>query len=203
MKNYDIKNAVNELSNVQIHVDKKRIAFLVPNMFNRVKSGFIKNAGPNNNYDQPVDNAVQLNNVASSISESNTNVTVNTDSTLENQNVKPKEKNYGVIVSFSEAKKLHDNVIPATEPRKLLISQTFLGKLISNRKSKMVNDLVNEVPEITSNNVNTFDPVAKYHELISERTRLIESVKNIEAEITKLVRDNNLTQEQVSRVKVA
>ena len=49
MKNYDIKN-ISELVSTKIAEKGKKVAYLVPNMFLRIKSGFAKltaNFGPN------------------------------------------------------------------------------------------------------------------------------------------------------------
>lgn len=184
MKNYDIKSAVEELGNKEVRKVNKRIAFLVPNMFERVRSGFLKSVPKvepqvEETKEEPVQTPVQQPIVEQPVQ------------TEKNYTLKTKASDMNV---FNAQTKMVGS-------RPLLISVAFKSKLVANRASKMVKDVVENVVENVSNTVE--DAINKYHELLDERTSYIEKIKEIERQITILVKENNLTQEQVTRSKVA
>ena len=188
MKNYDIKSAVEELENKEVRITKNRIAFLVPNMFERVEKGFLKYVPKKEQEVKEVTQDVV-----------NTKVQPVVETPVQQSIVEQPvqtEKNYTLKTKTSDM-----NVFNAQTKmvgsRPLLISVAFKSKLVANRASKMVKDVVENV----SNSIE--DAINKYHELLDERTSYIEKIKEIERQITILVKENNLTQEQVTRSKVA
>ena len=172
MKNYDIKSAVEELGSKEVRKVNKRIAFLVPKM-----------------------NALEIENEIDMLLNKEEQVQTPVQQSIVEQPVQT-EKNYTLKTKTSDM-----NVFNAQTKmvgsRPLLISVAFKSKLVANRASKMVKDVVENV----SNSIE--DAINKYHELLDERTSYIEKIKEIERQITILVKENNLTQEQVTRSKVA
>jgi hypothetical protein len=186
MKNYDIKNAVEELGNKTVVKKGNRLAFLVRNMFDRVKSGFLKHVPV---AEQPVieQPTVQETPVVA------TPVTPVQQVEVPVQPVQA-EKNYTLKTKASDMT-IFNNKTTISGRRPLLISVAFKSKLVANRAVKFVKDVVETVDNKVEEAIN------KYHELIDERTALIEKIRDIEKQITVLVKENNLTQEQVSKVK--
>ena len=184
MKNYDIKSAVEELGSKEVRKVNKRIAFLVPNMFERVEKGYLKSVPKTEpkleeTKEVPVQTPVQQPVVEQPVQT---------------------EKNYTLKNKVSDME-VFNNQTKVVGGRPLLISVAFKSKLVANRASKMVKDVTEKVVENVSNSIE--DAINKYHELLEERTSYIEKIRDIERQITVLVKENNLTQEQVSRGKVA
>ena len=196
MKNYDGKNAVEELSGKGLMEIKKRIAFLVPNMFNRVKSGFLKHVptpvveAPVQEVSTPVVEDVQpVQQVVEPIQQTVENV-----STVQQEQT---GKTYSL-------KKLMQKITTTdNNQRRLLISSVFLQKLLTNVKMRL-ESVQQVVEEVKTGETALENAINRYHELMDERTNHINEIKNIERELTGLVQEFKLTQEQVNaRAKVA
>ncbi len=192
MKNYDIKNAAEELANKKVMTIGNRIAFLVPNMFKRVENGFLKNIPVKPVVEEQPVIETPIQNVQS-IQE---NVNVQVEQPVQQSEVVQTGKPYILKVNESDMLVFKNGVKTDNNPKRLLISTAFKNKLVANRASKLVKDAIN----VVSNSID--DLVNKYHELIDKRSNLIEEVRSIEQEITRLVKENNLTQEQVNRTRV-
>lgn len=164
MKNYDIKSAVAELSVAPKVVESsKRIAFLVPNMFSRVCTGYdkkntelkqssVQNIVPNQaNVNSTMEGTI-ANNVGNTTIPSvevRSENAVNEISTVKEEivasdrvNVNPvvDNKSYILKISQADAESLkRSNIKVVNSPRRLLISLVFIEKLFTNRKNKMLN----------------------------------------------------------------
>ena len=130
MKNYDGKNAVEELSGKGLIETKKRIAFLVPNMFNRVKSGFLKHVPtpvvetPVQEVSTPVVEDVQpVQQVVEPIQQ-----------TVENVSTVQQEQ---TGKTYSLKKLIQKITTTDNNQRRLLISSVFLQKLLTNVKIRV------------------------------------------------------------------
>ena len=189
MKNYDIKSAIEELGNKEVRISKNRIAFLVPNMFERVRKGFLKFV--------PKKQVVEETPVQESVVPPVQEVPVQPVETPVQQPVQD-EKNYTLKNKVSDMA-VFNNQTNIVGRRPLLISVAFKSKLVLNRANKMINDVVNKVEETVTNSID--EAVNKYHELIAQREEFISRIKEIEQQITILVKENHLTQEQVTRQK--
>lgn len=192
MKNYDIKNAVEELTNKEVKTNGNRVAFLVPNMFNRVEGGYLKHR-PVTTIEIPVVEETPVQEASAPVVE---NVQPVQQEVVQPVQEVSTEKPYILKVDANDMEKFKDPTKTDNNPKRLLISTAFKNKLVANRAAKMVKTVV----ETVSNTID--DAVNRYHELIDKRTELIQEVKNIEQELTRLVKENNLTQEQVSRGRV-
>ena len=196
MKNYDGKNAVEELSGKGLIETKKRIAFLVPNMFNRVKSGFLKHVptpvveAPVQEVSTPVVEDVQpVQQVVEPIQQ-----------TVENVSTVQQEQ---TGKTYSLKKLIQKITTTDNNQRRLLISSVFLQKLLTNVKMRL-ESVQQVVEEVKTGETALENAINRYHELMDERTNHINEIKNIERELTGLVQEFKLTQEQVNaRAKVA
>ena len=201
MKNYDNKSAVEDFTNKETTKVNKRVAFLVPNMFNRVSKGFLKNK-PVATIETPVVEETPVQEVSTPVVENVQPVqevptvqqNVENVSTVQQEQT---EKNYSL-------KKLIQKITTTdNNQRRLLISSVFLQKLLTNVKMRL-ESVQQVVEEVKTGETALENAINRYHELMDERTNHINEIKNIERELTGLVQEFKLTQEQVNaRAKVA
>ena len=209
MKNYDIKLLAMDLSNVSdIRVSGKRLAFLVPNMFNKITSGYSKKTSayllehPELVKQEEVVTKVTTPEVTSPITTPEVN---NTPVVKEEEAITPavvKEKAYALKILPADFEFLKTKSFTVTSPaRKLLISLVFAEKLLSNR-SKHIKVEEQIVPTITPVEVESVDPVLmgvkKYVELMSKRKSLIAEKQACEKEMTDLVNEFGITLDMVN-----
>lgn len=160
MKNYDIKNATVELSiEKKISIKVKRIAFLVPNMFSKLRSGFAKKAsllkksmvsikqGTAEPIAQAVSEAkvVREEAIEQKVAKIDEKIERKEDAMVQAKsmnNINDNVKSYVIKAYESEIERLYKRKARvSTSPRRLLISTVFLQKLIVNRKRKFVANL--------------------------------------------------------------
>lgn len=188
MKNYEIKNATADLSlNQKIVVSGKRLAYLVPNMFNKVLNGFKKMSKIPGKVLDGVSNIAT--NIGNSIAESSSIQTALQDAQIVrediaakqiagyeekraqkeeaiaaikvNENLTNEQKSYIIKAYETDIQRLQSkSARVSSAPRRLLISTVFIGKLISNSRNKRINNKVAQKLESIPN-VETNAPVAQ------------------------------------------
>lgn len=214
MKNYEIKNATAELSiEKKISIKVKRIAFLVPNMFSKLRSGFIKKASLLKQGMESIKQVV-AEPVAQAVSEAkvvreevNEQKAAKVDEKIERKEdamvqvkkmdtISATNKNYIVKAYESEIERLYNRKARvSTSPRRLLISTVFLQKLIANRKRKFIANRV-EKKEIKAeekelkNIVNNLEDISK-----------AEKVTNVEEAKARYIELNNQRLELLEKDK--
>jgi hypothetical protein len=225
MKNYDVKaSAIDLIIKSKITIESKRLAYLVPNMFNKITSGYTKklavfiNSNPKlqaqiNKVDMaensPVAPPVNADSVVNNPAPVNVTEVRPTDA--ENSPVAsvPKAKNYVVKVEPTDVSYLKNGSLRSVGiPRRLLISTVFVQKLISHRTNGIsANAIVTNVePVIPSTEVPKVeiasDPkaagVAKYVELMNKRKEAIAIKQSCEKEMTELVNEFGITLDMVN-----
>lgn len=224
MKNYDIKSATAELSTTQkIVVNAKRIAFLVPNMFNKLSGGFRKKV---ENFKSSVDVQNALAEAEEVKNEVVENKIVAIEEKIERKEeavaqtqadeaIPEKTKNYIVKAYEADIEELNKKAIRVEyAPRRLLISTVFIQKLFTNRRKRKEQERIEKV----LSNVPTVEPVKeeaptavvndveaakeKYLSLNNDRLEYMDEMKSIkakivsiQAEMTSLVNEFGLTKE--------
>lgn len=219
MKNYDIKNAAAELSvGKKIKVGAKRIAFLVPNMFGKLRSGFkrkISLSASKFNIEEAKEQAqiVKEEVVEEKVAKIDEGIQAKEQAMEQVQaatNLDEKMKAYIVKEYASDIAKLTEKrARVSSTPRKLLISTVFLRKLVTNRAKKFIDDRAEKKLEKNLDktideqlaNMPSFeeakiekpvetveDAMQKYIDLNNERLR-------IQEEMTELVQKYGLTKE--------
>lgn len=212
MKNYDIKSATAELSLKQkIVVSGKRLAFLVPNMFNRIGKGFsgkIKQFKVHKEETQVEDKNTEKNAMleeakaqvsavnyekAASIEEKIQNKEEKVVEVKQNENISDNVKNYIIKAYESDIDNLREKQARvSSSPRRLLISKIFLQKLIANRKSKIIKNrqdkkIDKELKKAESREVSSIDDAKlKYVALNNKRMQLMEQMKKTQNEIKEI-----------------
>lgn len=159
MKNYDVKSSTLELTTKsRITVQGKRLAYLVPNMFNKITSGYrkkiaayigsktvvatetVQSSIPTVKPEAPV--IAQTNETKIDVNQTNPitpeekTVSVEKTSTVENKEpeVSEKVKNYIIKALSIDVDYLKNRQIRVSGlPRKLLISTVFVQKLVTHR----------------------------------------------------------------------
>lgn len=196
MKNYEIKSAMAELSVKQkLKVNSGRIAFLVQDVFRKLKSGFSKKiVAISNAVNQAASDAVEVRDAYNANKIANINETVDRkeEKVAEiktNANLSDADKNYIIKAYESDIEKLRNKTIKvANAPRRLLISTMFIQKLFANRKKKkaekqaarvaraeeMLNGLptIDEETPVVEKDVDS--AIQRYIELNNERNNILD-----------------------------
>ncbi|HPF82776.1 MAG TPA: hypothetical protein PLV83_01205 [Bacilli bacterium] len=219
--NYDFKLATDGLSTAQkIKVNSKRLAFLVPNMFSRLKSGFtkktkdmvsesgeevgkVKTLVSSPAFAEVKEEAVaeateitaaKIEEVQNKIDE----VTAKREEIRADESIPLKESMCIIKAYQSDIDKLVSKKMKmSAAPKKLLISTIFVQKLIENRKKHKINDV--EVEETQDNKIQK--AMDKYIELNNKRLDYLEQLNEIQAEMKQLVTENGLTKEMFEEGK--
>lgn len=225
MKNYEIKSAVAELSLKQkVAVGGKRIAYLVPNMYNRVKNGFVAKAKAlkasmvnayENTKDAIVNNesvqtamvqaqAVREERVEEQVGNYQQKIERKEEAVVDvkaNENVSDTAKSYIIKAYESDIERLHNKQLRVSNsPKRLLISTAFIGKLVSNwrkkrQDAKMQREL-EQIPQVEeTNNLDVEAAKEQYLVLNDQRLDLLEQINAIQNQMQKLVKDYGLTRE--------
>lgn len=218
MKNYDIKNATSDLSLKQkIVVSKKRLAFLVSNMFSRISKGYnakiqeLKTSFENVHQEAETEKKeivkVKLDNIEEKVeTKEEAIIQVKQSNELSNN-----EKNYIVKAYEDDIESLREKQVRVSAaPRRLLISKIFLQKLVANRKNKIVQKRINKKIEEKLSNVpdveekmpinSVEDAMRAYIEYNNERIELDERIKKIQQKIRDLVSNYGLTKDMFEEI---
>lgn len=202
MKNYDIKN-VSELVSTKIAEKGKKVAYLVPNMFLRIKSGFAKltaEYGPSPEEvavakEQAVAARDAVNDARADQIEAKRDAKIDQyDALRGNNSVEATLKKYVLAKSIKHLENKFNKTIEA--PRRLLISTVFLQKLITNSSKRYEAEEV-KVEEAKSTTINYQDPVEYYLELDAKRLTLEEELSSVKEQMVNLVRSSGITREMI------
>ncbi len=184
MKNYDVKaSAIDLATKSKITVEGKRLAYLVPNMFNKITSGYGKkllayislnvaavepapvvntNIAPEPVKTEPQE--AQVNIVATVVNENPATQEENKsiDVAKNNPEVNSKEKNYILKVLQTDVDYLinkQKRIVGA--PRRLLISTVFVQKLLAHRANSIKEnfDLAKKLSTVPSEPIKVEVPV--------------------------------------------
>lgn len=224
MKNYDVKSSVMDLGKIsKITITGKRLAYLVPNMFNKITSGYGKKIViylSSQVKPEPVQVEVP---VASVMPATVNQIAQNTESTtVKNPNMQSEAKN-NADTTFSEATDKIKNYIVKVSPmdidylrskqlrvvsipRKLLISTVFIQKLILHRvnstnshfnDNKKIDSPVSSIPVVKQ--INPKDAgIVRYVELMNKRKEALVTKQQCEKEMTELVNEFGITLDMVN-----
>lgn len=186
MKNYDVKaSAIDLATKSKITIEGKRLAYLVPNMFNKITSGYGKKmlayissnvaavepapvtAVSTNITSEPVKAEPQVAQVNTAVPVVNENPVTqeenkNDDVIKNNIEINAKEKNYTLKVLQTDVDYLinkQKRVVGA--PRRLLISTVFVQKLLAHRANAVKEnfDLAKKLSTVPSEPVKVEIPV--------------------------------------------
>lgn len=184
MKNYDVKaSAIDLATKSKITVEGKRLAYLVPNMFNKITSGYGKkllayislnvaavepapvvntNIAPEPVKTEPQE--AQVNIVATVVNENPATQEENKsiDVAKNNPEINSKEKNYILKVLQTDVDYLinkQKRIVGA--PRRLLISTVFVQKLLAHRANSIKEnfDLAKKLSTVPSEPIKVEVPV--------------------------------------------
>lgn len=184
MKNYDVKaSAIDLATKSKITVEGKRLAYLVPNMFNKITSGYGKkllayislnvaavepapvvntNIAPEPVKTEPQE--AQVNIVAPVVNENPVTQEENksNDVAKNNPEINSKEKNYILKVLQTDVDYLinkQKRIVGA--PRRLLISTVFVQKLLAHRANSIKEnfDLAKKLSTVPSEPIKVEVPV--------------------------------------------
>ena len=155
-------NGLVELKNKKVTKEETKLALLVPNMFNKVSSGYYKKTSTLVSQNEEIVNTENkeispvVNNIVSEVSTTTPQINSEEIKTKieDNQVVEAiKEKKYTDKASNLDVIFLRNTKIRSTEPaKKLLISTAFIQKLISHRKSAVELNS-NKTEEVVSKNI--------------------------------------------------
>lgn len=213
MKNYDIKNATAELSLKQkIVVIKKRLAFLVSNMFSRISKGYNTKVQELKASIDSVRQVAEIEKqaiVKEKLDNIEEKIQVKEDvatQVKQNSEIPDNEKGYIVKAYEDDIESLRNKQTRVSAaPRRLLISKIFLQKLIINKKNKIaekrmfkkiekeLNNITNIKENMSINNID--DAKNKYIELNNKRLELEDRSNKIKQEMIDLVRQYGLTKD--------
>ena len=145
MKNYEVKYATKEFAGGKVKISNKRLAYLVPNMFGKLKSGFFKKVS---SIVAVYQEEMQNNNPVVSETPIQEPIVENKEvvAAVVNEQPKPEvsspevsapindNKNYVAKAYLADIESLSRKPKRSVAaPKKLLISKVFVQKLIANR----------------------------------------------------------------------
>ncbi|MEG2251002.1 MAG: hypothetical protein RSD09_05415 [Bacilli bacterium] len=197
MKNYEVKYATKEFANsTTIKLVNKRLAYLVPNMFAKMKNGFGKKInGIVALYQEEITTKEEIPAIKEPLPVVETKETEQPKQTPAVEN----NKKYISKASLKEIEELSKKQKRnSTAPKKLLISQVFVQKLLTNRIKtiKEMNKKNDSVEHLSSIDVQE-EAVLKYISLNDEMKTLIKKVEDIKSQMVSLAKTHGLTRSMV------
>ncbi len=203
--------SVSTLKGKTIKKEETRIALLISNLFNKLSSGYYKKnsliapaPAPATTPVKPVMPAPSIPNVINTAVASNP-VVVGQDPIIPAKQVEETkseksftEKTTPIDVIFLKSTRMHAN----SPAKKLLISRTFIQKLIGHR-AKSINENKNNIPAPRMATIpKMVDPkdeaVKKYVDLMKKRKEAIAMKQGYEKEMTSLVNEFGITLDMVN-----
>lgn len=214
MKNYEVKYATKEFAGGKVKISNKRLAYLVPNMFGKLKSGFFKKVSSivavyqeemqNNNpvvSETPIQEPIVENKevVAAVINEQpKPEVSSPEVSAPINDN-----KNYVAKAYLADIESLSRKPKRSVAaPKKLLISKVFVQKLIANRMKAI--ETVNKKKEeelVLQEQPSAVDlqqeAALKYIALNEKLQELVKTADEVKSQMITLAKEHGLTRTMV------
>ena len=213
MKNYELKYATKEFAGKQVKITTKRLAYLVPNMFGKLRNGFFKNINSiiavyqeENQVQQPVAQAP----ISESIVENKAVVenVVNQAPAVEAASPAVSQsandnKNYIAKAYLADIENLsRKQKKSVAAPKKLLISKVFVQKLIANRmkaietlnKKKEEELVLQEQPSAADLQQ---EAALKYIELNEKLQELVKTADEVKSQMISLAKEHGLTRTMV------
>ena len=213
MKNYEVKYATKEFAGKQVKITTKRLAYLVPNMFGKLRNGFFKNINSiiavyqeENQVQQPVaqapisepivENKAVVENVV------NQAPAVEAASPAVSQSAND-NKNYIAKAYLADIENLsRKQKKSVAAPKKLLISKVFVQKLIANRmkaietlnKKKEEELVLQEQPSAADLQ---HEAALKYIELNEKLQELVKTADEVKSQMISLAKEHGLTRTMV------
>lgn len=213
MKNYELKYATKEFAGKQVKITTKRLAYLVPNMFGKLRNGFFKNINSiiavyqeENQVQQPVaqaqisepivENKAVVENVV------NQAPAVEAASPAVSQSAND-NKNYIAKAYLADIENLsRKQKKSVAAPKKLLISKVFVQKLIANRmkaietlnKKKEEELVLQEQPSAADLQQ---EAALKYIELNEKLQELVKTADEVKSQMISLAKEHGLTRTMV------
>ena len=213
MKNYELKYATKEFAGKQVKITTKRLAYLVPNMFGKLRNGFFKNINSiiavyqeENQVQQPVaqapisepivENKAVVENVV------NQAPAVEAASPAVSQSAKD-NKNYIAKAYLADIENLSRKQKKSVAAhKKLLISKVFVQKLIANRmkaietlnKKKEEELVFQEQPSAADLQQ---EAALKYIELNEKLQELVKTADEVKSQMISLAKEHGLTRTMV------
>ena len=213
MKNYELKYATKEFAGKQVKITTKRLAYLVPNMFGKLRNGFFKNINSiiavyqeENQVQQPVaqapisepivENKAVVENVV------NQAPAVEAASPAVSQSAND-NKNYIAKAYLADIENLsRKQKKSVAAPKKLLISKVFVQKLIANRmkaietlnKKKEEELVLQEQPSAADIQ---HEAALKYIELNEKLKELVKTADEVKSQMISLAKEHGLTRTMV------
>ena len=213
MKNYELKYATKEFAGKQVKITTKRLAYLVPNMFGKLRNGFFKNINSiiavyqeENQVQQPVaqapisepivENKAVVENVV------NQAPAVEAASPAVSQSAND-NKNYIAKAYLADIENLSRKQKKSVDaPKKLLISKVFVQKLIANRmkaietlnKKKEEELVLQEQPSAADFQ---HEAALKYIELNEKLQELVKTADEVKSQMISLAKEHGLTRTMV------
>lgn len=201
MKNYELKYATKELNDakiVTVKLTNKRLAYLVSNMFNKMKNGFAKKINPiivvyQEEQSKVVNEEVKPEPAPAEVPK------------VESQpapSVVDDSKNYIIKAYLADIEALSRNKKALIQaPKKLLISKLFVQKLIANRM-KNIETLNKKTSNPEETKQTSFvnaqeEAVYKYISLNDEMKDLIKQIEDKKAQMVSLAKEHGLTRTMV------
>ena len=213
MKNYELKYATKEFAGKQVKITTKRLAYLVPNMFGKLRNGFFKNINSiiavyqeENQVQQPVaqapisepivENKAVVENVV------NQAPAVEAASPAVSQSAND-NKNYIAKAYLADIENLsRKQKKSVAAPKKLLISKVFVQKLIANRmkaietlnKKKEEELVLQEQPSAVDLQQ---EAALKYIALNEKLQELVKTADEVKSQMITLAKEHGLTRTMV------
>ena len=203
MKNYEVKYATKELADkkiVKVQQTNKRLAYLVSNMFTKMKNGFAKKVNPIIVVFQEEQASRVVEKEEVKVEEP---VVAKAEPVVPTPSATDDNKKYIVKAYLADIEALSRNKkVLSQAPKKLLISELFVKKLIGNRMKNI--NLLNKKVEKPEDKKLSFadaqeEAVYKYISLNEEMKDLIKLVEDKKAQMISLAKEHGLTRSMVEK----
>ena len=213
MKNYELKYATKEFAGKRVKIATKRLAYLVPNMFGKLRNGFFKNINSiiavyqeENQVQQPIvetpinEPIVENKEIVQTVVNNEPKVEA---SSPEAQPVND-NKNYIAKAYLADIESLsRKQKKSVAAPKKLLISKVFVQKLIANRmkaietlNKKIEEELVLQEPQPSAADLQQ-EAALKYIELNEKLQELVKTADEVKSQMISLAKEHGLTRTMV------